>query len=81
MSGRDQLADGSIGLVVGLRVTSEVLEGGALRGGEERVVVRMKGRSPREVVLMVVVVLFLGVMIGGCLLHLEEEVWREEWRG
>jgi hypothetical protein len=78
MSGRDQLADGSIGLVVGLRVTSEVLEGGALRGGEERVVVRMKGRSPREVVLMVVVV---GVMIGGCLLHLEEEVWREEWRG
>jgi hypothetical protein len=34
----------------------------------------MKGRSPREVVLMVVVVLFLGVMIGGCLLHLEEEV-------
>jgi hypothetical protein len=72
MSGRDQLADGSIGLVVGvidLRVTSEVLEGGALRGGEERVVVRMKGRSPREVV-----VLFLGVMIGGCLLHLEEEV-------
>jgi di/tricarboxylate transporter len=74
MSGRDQLADGSIGLVVGLRVTSEVLEGGALRGGEERVVVRMKGRSPREVVLMVVVVLFLGVMIGGCLLHLEEEV-------
>jgi len=74
--------DGSIGLVVGvidLRVTSEVLQGGALRGGEERVVVRMKGRSRREVVLMVVVVvvmvvLFLGVMIGGCLLHLEEEV-------
>lgn len=78
----------SIGLVVGvidLRVTSEVLQGGALRGREEGVVVRMKGRS-REVVLMVVVVvvmvlLFLGVMIGGCLLHLEEEVWREEGRG
>ena len=58
--------------------TSEVLEGWALGGGEEWVVVRMKGR--REVVLMVVVV-FLGVMIGRCLLHLEEEVWREEGRG
>lgn len=42
----------------------------------------MKGRSHREVVVVVMVVLlFLGVMIGGCLLHLEEEVWREEGRG
>ena len=65
--------------MIDLRVTSEVLKGGALRGGEEGVVVRMKGRS-REVVV-VMVMLFLGVMIGGCLLHLEEEVWREEGRG
>jgi len=65
--------------VIDLRVTSEVLKGGALKGGEEGVVVRMKGRS-REVVV-VMVMLFLGVMIGGCLLHLEEEVWREEGRG
>ena len=50
-----------------------------MKGGEEGVVVRMKGRS-REVVV-VMVMLFLGVMIGGCLLHLEEEVWREEGRG
>jgi hypothetical protein len=57
-----------------LRVTSEVLQGGALRGGEEGVVVKMKGRSRK-------VVVFLGVMIGGRLLHLEEEVWREEGRG
>jgi hypothetical protein len=56
-----------------LRVTSEVLQGGALRGGEEGVVVKMKGRSRK-------VVVFLGVMIGGRLLHLEEEVWREEGR-
>jgi hypothetical protein len=57
-----------------LRVTSEVLQGGALRGGDEGVVVKMKGRSRK-------VVVFLGVMIGGRLLHLEEEVWREEGRG
>jgi hypothetical protein len=56
-----------------LRVTSEVLQGGALRGGDEGVVVKMKGRSRK-------VVVFLGVMIGGRLLHLEEEVWREEGR-
>lgn len=54
-------------------MTSEVLQGGALRGGEEGVVVKMKGRSRK-------VVVFLGVMIGGRLLHLEEEVWREEGR-
>lgn len=44
--------------------------------------VRMKGRSSEVVLVVVVVVmLFLMLMIGGCLLHLEEEVWREEGRG
>lgn len=41
--------------------------------------VRMKGR--RQVVVFMVVLMFLGVMIGRCLLHLEEKIWREEGRG
>ena len=55
--------------------TSEVLEGRALGGREEGVVVRRAER--RKVVLMVVVV-FLGVMRRWCLLHVEEEIGREE---
>lgn len=60
---------------------TEVLEGGALGGGEEGVVL---GMGRREVVLMVVVVVlvvFLGVMLRWCLLHVEEEIWREEGGG